>query len=221
MGCPMGRPFCWGDWRRWRIAVGREAVCACEWGGTTAEVKALLETSEIILRGGMRKRVPFSELKGVEVRADRLCFTVGGETVELSLGSAAAAKWATVITSPPTALSRKLGITKTSVVRVIGSVDDESLSEALEEAARISAKDADLMVACVDSREALHAALKEAKAQLLRGVPIWMVYAKGPGHAINESAIRSLLRENGMIDTKVASVSVKYTALRFIYRKTG
>ena len=62
--------------------------------------------------------------------------------------------------------------------------------------------------------------LREAKAQLVKGVPIWMVYAKGPGHAISETAIRSLLRENLMIDTKVASVSAKYTALRFIYRNT-
>ena len=105
-------------------------------------------------------------------------------------------------------------------MRIIGAITDETLREALAEAAHISAKDAGLIVACVDSPESLHAALRDAKAQLLKGVPIWMVYAKGPGHAINETAIRSLLRENGMIDTKVASVSPKYTALRFIYRKT-
>jgi hypothetical protein len=126
-----------------------------------------------------------------------------------------------VITSPPPALSKKLGITKTSVVRVIGAVSDEALQEALVDAARISATDADLVVACVDSPESLDAALRDAKAQLLRGVPIWMVYAKGPGHAINETAIRSLLRENGLIDTKVASVSAKSTALRFNTRKSG
>jgi hypothetical protein len=45
-----------------------------------------------------------------------------------------------------------------------------------------------------------------------------MVYAKGPGHDLSETAVRSLLRDNGMIDTKVASVSAKFTALRFIYR---
>jgi predicted deacylase len=103
---------------------------------------------------------------------------------------------------------------------VIGAVPDEALQEALAEAARISSTDADLIVASVDSPESLHTALREAKAQLLSGVPIWMVYAKGPGHAINETAIRSLLRENGMIDTKVASVSAKFTALRFNYRKS-
>jgi hypothetical protein len=30
-----------------------------------------------------------------------------------------------------------------------------------------------------------------------------------------------LLRRNGLMDTKVASVSAKFTALRFIHRKTA
>jgi hypothetical protein len=47
-----------------------------------------------------------------------------------------------------------------------------------------------------------------------------MVYAKGPGHPLNESAIRSFLRGNGMMDTKVASVSSELTALRFSVRKS-
>ena len=199
--------------------MGREAVCTCDWAGTVAEVKALLETGEIILRGALRKRIPFSEIKDVKVTADRLCFTFGGESVQLSLGSAAA-KWAAAITGPPPTLARKLGITDKTVVRTIGEVRDEALGEALAEAARISDKDADLIVACVDSCSSLQIALREAKAQLMQGIPIWMVYAKGPKHLINETAVRSLLRENGMIDTKVASVSAEYTALRFIYRKT-
>jgi hypothetical protein len=200
--------------------MGREAVCRCECGGTMAEVKALLETSEIILRGEVRKRLPFKGIEGMKAVGDRLCFIVGGELVQLHLGSAVAEKWAAVIAGPPPALSKKLGITKTSVVRVVGSVPDEAIQEALAEAARIAVKDADLIVAYVDSPESLHAALKDAKAQLLKGVPIWMVYAKGPGHAINETTIRTLLRENGMIDTKVASVSLKYTALRFVVQKS-
>lgn len=200
--------------------MGREAICKCEWGETVAEVKALLETSEIILRGGIRKRVPFSGINEVSIQGDKLCFKVNNERVQLVLGASSAEKWAAAIASPPPALSKKLGITKTTVVRVIGSVPDEALQEALAEAARISAKGADLIVAYVDSPESLHATLRDAKAQIISGVPIWMVYAKGPGHAINETAIRSLLRENGMIDTKVASVSSKLTALKFVVRKS-
>jgi hypothetical protein len=199
--------------------MGREATCLCDWAGTTAEVKALLESGEIILRGTMRKRICFSELKHIKANADRLSFIVAGEKVQLHLGPTAA-KWAAVITTPPPTLARKLGITDKTIVRVIGDVCDEALSEALAEAASVATEDASIIVACVDSPGTLNAALRTAKPQLLKGVPIWMVYAKGPGHAINETSIRSLLRENGMIDTKVASVSAKFTALRFIYRKT-
>jgi len=198
--------------------MGREAICICDWAGTKVEVKALLETGEIILRGAMRKRIPLSEIENVNATADRLCFTVAGESVHLTLGRSAA-NWATAITNPPPSLARKLGLTDKLVVRVIGEVLDEALSEALAEPAAIANKDAGLILACIDSPESLHAALHDAKAQLHEGVPIWMVYAKGKGHAIDERTIRSLMRENGMIDTKVASVSAKYTALRFIYRK--
>jgi hypothetical protein len=199
--------------------MGREAVCQCDWAGTTAEVKVLLEPGEIILRGGIRKRVPLDALLDVRVLADRLCFIVGREPVQLFLGSAAAVRWAKAIATPPPALSRKLGITGKSIVRTIGSIEDDALKAALAEAARISARDADLIVAYVDSPKSLSATLEKAKPQVVRGVPIWMVYAKGPGHPLNESLIRSLLRANEMIDTKVASVSAKLTALRFCHRQ--
>jgi hypothetical protein len=209
------------------VSMGREAICTCDWAGEITEVKALLETGEIILRGGIRRRIPFSKIENVKASGDRLGFTVGGEPIELDLGPAAA-KWAAAITSPPPTLARKLGITDETIVRVLGDCCDETLREALAEAAGIATGNAtgnttgnaDLIAACVDSTESLHAVVREARAQLLKGVPIWMVYAKGAGHAINETSIRTLLREIGMIDTKVASVSAKYTALRFVYRKT-
>jgi hypothetical protein len=201
--------------------MGREAVCKCVWAGTAAEVKALLESTEVILRGGLRKRVPFNEIKQVKALSDRLRFTVAGETVELFLSPKAAATWAAVLTSPPPSLARKLGITSTTVVRTIGEIHDRALNSALAEAAGISAKNSALIVAYVDSEESLHRTLKEAQAQLIKAVPIWMVYAKGKGHAIDESAIRSLLRNNGMMDTKVASVSATLTAIRFNLQKPG
>ena len=199
--------------------MGREAVCTCDWAGTVAEVKALLESNELILRGDIRRRVAFQKIEGVKLVRDGLCFTVEGERVQLVLGDSVAAKWAATITRPPAPLARKLGITGTTVVRTIGNIDDEDLKAAVAEAARVSSKDGDLIVACVDTTESLEAALRQAGAALAKGVPIWIVYAKGPGHALNETAIRSLLRGNGLMDTKVASVSPALTALRFSLRK--
>lgn len=101
----------------------------------------------------------------------------------------------------------------------MGSIEDDALKSALDEAGRISAKDAGLIVACADTAESLDGMLQAAMPQLLRGIPIWIVYAKGQGHPLNEAAIRLLLRDHGMMDTKVASVSAKLTGLRFSLRK--
>jgi len=195
--------------------MGREAVCTCDWAGTVTEVKALLESGELILRGGIRKRVSFAEIKQVTSRNGDLRFTVAGEKVQLVLGPSMSEKWSGVITSPPAPLSRKLGITGETVVRVVGDVESEELKGALAAAARVSSTNVDLIVACVDTLESLHATLDVVKGDLRSGVPIWMVYAKGPGHALNETAIRSLLRARGLMDAKVASVSSTLTALRF------
>ena len=200
--------------------MGREAICTCDWAGEVTEVKALLESGEIILRGGLRKRLPFRDLQQVKAVAGRLCFTVAGERAELLLGSPAAEKWAAAITSPPPSLAKKLGITKQTVVRTLGDVCDPDLKEALDESAKVSATNADLLLACVDTPESLRMSLRQAGANLAKGAPMWVVYAKGPGHAIDESIIRSLLRAKGLMDTKVASVSAKYTALRFNLRKS-
>jgi hypothetical protein len=195
--------------------MGREANCTCKWGAITAEVKALLESGEIIVRGGIRKRVAFTELKEVTAKDGSLCFRVGQDRVQLLLGPGTAEKWAAAITTPPPTLAKKLGISRETVVRAIGEINDDRLESAIAEAARGSAKDVDLIVAYVDTPESLAAALREARLQLLQGVPIWIVYAKGAGHPIGESVIRSTMRGMGMMDTKVASVSALLTALRF------
>ena len=201
--------------------MGRETNCKCDWAGTTGKVKVLLESGELILRGDIRQRVPIRSLQNVEAKSGRLIFNSGGNRVQLFLGALMADKWAEAIKKPPPTLARKLGINDKTVVRVIGSVTDEALNEALRESSQISEKNPDLIVACVDTSESLAAALRAAKSQLLKSTPIWMIYPKGPGHPLNEAAIRALLRSSGMIDTKVASVSNWLTALRFNLQRRG
>jgi len=199
--------------------MGREAICKCQWAGTTVEVKALLETGELVLRGHLRKRLPFPTLRHVTHRAGRLSFTVAGEPVELFLGPAIAEKWAQAIASPLPTLAKKLGITAETVVHLLGDYGHPALAQAIAQAARISATDCALIVAIVDTPDTLAASLREAHSQLQRSVPIWLVYPKGPGHPLNEAFIRSLLRGMGMMDTKVCAVSPKLTALRFNRQK--
>lgn len=200
--------------------MGREAECRCKWGESEARVKALLEPPELILRGELRRRLPFAELKNPRADGDRLSFRFQGEDVSLHLGNSMASKWAQAILKPPPSLASKLGIARATRVRIIGTVDDEPLREALAVGTRAENGEADLIIARVNTPADLKSALRTAKPQRSLGIPIWFVYRKGPGHRLNENDVRSAGLAAGIVDTKVASVSAALTALRFVKRRT-
>lgn len=199
--------------------MGREANCPCDWNGETARVKALVEPPELILRGEIRRRLPFQELRQVRAEGDTLRFKFGGDVVALKLGAAMAEKWAKAILAPPPSLAKKLGITPESTVWVIGTVDDAALETAFGEARATARKGADVIVARVNTAAELGRAFKSAAKEASAGVPIWIIYCKGPGHAINESDVRSAGLAAGIVDVKVASVSAQLTGLKFVKRK--
>jgi hypothetical protein len=199
--------------------MGREAECNCDWNGTNAKVKALIEPPELILRGGLKRRVPFAEMQSVRADGDKLRFDFRGETVALLIGSGLVAKWIAFLTAPPPSLAKKLGITAETVVRMIGPADDPALTEALA-SARSTAGPAGLILARVNTSQELAGALKTAAEQLDRGIPIWFIYPKGKGHALTENDVRSTALATGIVDTKVAAVSATLTALRFVKRRT-
>jgi hypothetical protein len=199
--------------------MGREATCTCNWAGANAQVKALIEPPELILRGGIRRRLPLAELKNVQASGGNLHFQFAGESVSLALGGALAAKWAQAVTAPPPSLAKKLGIASQSTICVIGEIDDVALHDALAAAQPIANSKADLIIARVDTPGELAHALKSAAKELAAGKPIWFVYPKGRGHALAENDVRTMGLTAGLVDTKVASVSPRLTALRFVKRK--
>jgi hypothetical protein len=203
-----------------RAIMGREASCECTFNGTTAKVKALLETNELILRGDIRMTAPLHSLSKVRVESDTLCFNLDKHPMQLHLGAKAAESWAKKIKTPPPPLADKLGITG-KTVRTIGPIADKALYSALCSAALVRAENPDLILSVVETPESLASTLRDAQKQLARSIPIWLVYRKGPGHPINESHIRSTLRALGYMDTKVASVSAEFTALRFNLPKSS
>jgi len=198
--------------------MGREAECACEWSGESTQVNALLESGELILRGGLRRRIPFARIAHVQVDHDKLAFTVDGQPVALSLGAATAESWAKQILQPAPTLAKKLGITPATTVWLLGE-PGSALQEALDSAKAVSHNQPDLIVARIDTPSDLHAILRRTHDHTTRKTPLWIVYPKGKGHEVNETMIRSAARELGLIDTKVAAVSPTLAALRFIVRK--
>jgi hypothetical protein len=201
--------------------MGREATCMCEWNGEMARVKALIEPPELILRGEIRRRLPFSELRQLRAEGGALRFKYGSDMVTLKLDARTATNWAKAILAPPPSVAKKLGITPESTVWMIGEIDDAALETALAGARRVARKGAgaDVILARVNTAAELARAFKTAAKETSNGVPVWIVYRKGPGHAISEPDVRETGLATGIVDVKVASVSPTLTGLKFVRRK--
>jgi hypothetical protein len=196
--------------------MGREATCHCKWGAEEGDCKVLLEGRELILRSGIRRRVSLSAISSVAARGSDLVFTVGQDQVALRLGADAAPRWAKAIQTPPPSLAGKLGISRATRLSVVGNIESDELKAAVAEAAPASEKEVDLVLFCVNSQSEL----QQCFAARTYTSPLWIVYPKGARSGMKESGVRDLLRSRGFIDTKVASVSARLTALRFVQRKS-
>lgn len=198
--------------------MGLEASCACRWPGGAGEVKALLESRELILRGALRRRLAVPALTAIRVEGESLCFETGGETIALDLGAGRAALWQRKLTTPPPSLAAKLGIGPEAKALVIGAVPDEALTAALDGAVAEDPMSARSSLAVVTSEAELSAAL-ETHAAVPAGAPIWIVYGKGRQAVLGEAAVRSYMRTHGYIDSKVSAVSETLSATRFARRR--
>jgi hypothetical protein len=200
--------------------MGREANCACELNGEAAEVKALIEPPELILRGAIKRRIHFAKIKKLAADGAVLRFQFGDEKFALSLGAETAAKWVQLMAAPPPSLAKKLGITAATRIKIIGTIDDPDLQTAIAEGQSVARGQADLIVARVNTRRELEAAVERSLKLVVDGAHLWMVYKKGKGHAINEADVRSTGLAAGIVDVKVAAVSAQLTGLKFTRRKT-
>jgi hypothetical protein len=196
--------------------MGREVRCGCMWNTGSGTVTALLEATEIIVRGDLKRRLPIAGLD-VKVTGDALRLTVAGETITLDTGATEAARWAAKIALPPPSLRDKLGIKAETGVLVVGTTLPDEIAVAVANNIRVLAGDAAMTVAVVDGESALRHAV-ERHAGLPPRAPIWIIHGKGPKAAYGERAVREAMRAVGFVDTKVAAVSVDLTATRFSSR---
>ena len=192
--------------------MGLETETTCTHQGKTYKVKALLESTELILRGELKRKLPLVSLNHILVNGSNLNFESGGENYSLALGVEKSVTWAKKIATPPPSLAKKLGLSDTGKAFVIGAVDDAELEAALKDNTTASAKDAALFIAVTRSDKQLNSALKtygQAKA------PIWLINVKGANSSLGENAIRAIMRERGFMDTKTCMVSASLAATRY------
>jgi hypothetical protein len=206
--------------------MGQEARCVALIGERRAEVKALLETDELILRGEHRLRLPFATLDSVEASDGLLTLRHADETVILDLG-AVAERWAARIRNPPTLLD-KLGVKPGQRIVLVG-LTDEQLRRRLHECADVFesmsihapsfAHDivgADFNLVFVQIQTLLDLdALPIARAAITQDGAVWVVHPKGRAD-LKDTDVIAAGRAAGLVDNKVARISDRYSALRFV-----
>jgi hypothetical protein len=193
--------------------MGREAIVHAICGNEAGQVKALLESHELILRGDIRRRFLKEAIENLAVHGDALTFVCAGEQVQIDLGANGAASWFEAIQKPLPSLAAKLGLDKGARARLIGVCDDPALSVAISDALVTADQMPDMIVAVIDTEKDLDQALS-AQARF-PNIALWAVYRKGKAAAFGDAAIRAKLRNCGFRDTKSCAVSNQFTATRY------
>ncbi|MFT3818816.1 MAG: hypothetical protein QM750_14460 [Rubrivivax sp.] len=195
--------------------MGREAVVVATVDRQAERLRALLESTELILRGtALKRRWPLAVLQDLRVQGDGLHFSAGGEAVALALGAEQARKWLDKIRAGPPSLAAKLGVSAAQPAAVFGPVmDDAELRAALQGAVAADPQAAALLLALVHDADELAAAL--ALHARMPAPVMWIVNVKGRGSPLGENAIRATLRAAGYVDNKTAAVSARLAATRY------
>lgn len=197
--------------------MGRETIAVARWRGSVAEVKALLESSQIILRGAIKARIDRTDISQIAIEGDDLVLRCHDEPLVLELGAAEAEKWRRTLLAPPPSLASKLGIGPDRPVFVLGTSDDPALAAALAGAMCATPAEAHQLGAIITSEADLAAALVVARQHA--GLAVWCIYQKGKSAGFGDSQIRQMMRDHGYIDSKSCAVSDQLTATRYGRRK--
>jgi hypothetical protein len=200
--------------------MGREAACTARIGGKAVTGKALLETKELLFRGGGAPvRIPFTAIQAVEAAGGDLVVRHGGGEARFALGAAEAAKWMERIKNPPGRLD-KLGVKAGARVAVVGPIEPAFVAEARGRAAAVTeggqpGGGEDLVFFAVEGKADLRR-LRALAAAMQPAGALWVVRRKGAGAAVTEAESMAAGKAAGLVDTKVVAFSETHTAERYV-----
>jgi hypothetical protein len=196
--------------------MGNDVLCRVTFGKQRSEGRALLETSELIFRGGFRLKIPFAAIKSVAAAKGelRVQFPEGLAVFELGEN---AAKWREKILHPKSRIE-KLGVKRDARVSLLGNFDAGFLQELSGLTGNIDtatvAQDTECIFFAAASQKELARVAKYAK-KMKGSVALWVVYPKGRKD-IRETDIIAAGRDAGLKDVKVVGFSPTHTALKFV-----
>lgn len=194
--------------------MGNEATCRVELGGDSADAKVLLETDELIVRGGMKLRIPFKEMERVAADGGALTFRWKDADARFSIGPQAS-KWAEKIRNPKSVID-KLGVKPGQRVTILGDVGEE-LAAAIEARADVSRRlrnTSDIIFFGIATRDELPR-LGTLRESLAPAGAVWVIRPKGT-KAITDLDVIAAAKTAGLVDVKVARVSEVLTGEKLV-----
>ena len=196
--------------------MGNEADCQVRFRRQASKGHARLEEKELIFRGGFRLKIPFGDVKSIDVKRGVLKVVFSGGEAAFDLGPDAE-KWADKIRNPRSLLD-KLGVKPGMKVSLLG-IDDDGFKKQLR--ARTDSinegrpvKDSDIVfVKMTEAKDA--ARLKRLREAIKPDGAVWVVWPKGQ-KAFREDDARNAGPAAGLVDVKVASFSDALSALKMV-----
>jgi len=196
--------------------MGNEVKCTVRFGKEVSEGNALLETSEVVFRGGFRLKLPFASIKSVKAVNGELRLQTADGLAVFELGPAAE-KWREKILHPKSRIE-KIGVKHGAKISVFGDFAADFFEEVKPLAGSVTkdkvAAECDLVFFAADSLKELSSVAKIAKS-LKGSMALWIVYPKGQ-KSITENDVIAAGRKTGLKDVKVVGFSSTHTALKFV-----
>jgi hypothetical protein len=196
--------------------MGNEATCTVRFGKQQSNGKAVLETSEILFRGDIPLKIPFSSIKSAKSLDGELRLQTPKGLAVFELG-AAAAKWCEKILHPKSPVEKQ-GVKPGAKVSLLGNFDEYFLRELREMDSVVTygkaAEDTEWVFFAADLQKHLAQVSKIAKS-LKSAAALWIVYPKGRKD-ITENDVLAAGRKAGLKDVKVVGFSATHTALKFV-----
>jgi hypothetical protein len=196
--------------------MGREVTCPVTVDGETRTARVQLETTEIIIHGRPRLKVPFVAMKQLAAAAGALTFRAAPGAVRIAVGPKAA-EWLAAIRTPRPRLD-KLGVKPGMRVAAVRLDDGAFLGEVAagtgSAVRRRLAGPVDLVFLGAED-EADLAPLARARAAIAPDGAAWVIWPKGRKE-FGESHVRRAALAAGLVDVKVVAFDGRLSALKLV-----
>jgi len=195
--------------------MGNETRTIIHYDGAPHEAKVLLETEELIVRGGINLRLVFRDIRDASPDGSDLVLRWSGHELRVPLGGDAV-KWAEKIRNPKSRAD-KIGIKAAQKISAIGPLDDDFLAELRAigvDVSRRLRRESDIIFTAIRSRDEL-SQLGRLREHLQPNGAIWVIRPKADAR-VSESDVMHGGKSAGLVDVKVVRFSPTHTAEKFV-----